>query len=407
MKDLKSFNGKRLKIARTLKGMSISELADALEVQRQTLSYYENGKISNPDFPKIQKMSQILNFPIDFFLDSDTKLIKTAPSTYFRSLLTTNKKYRYEQEIKISFVSIIYAYLSEYIRFPEVNLPDVGHVNNIEDIALKLRECWDLGYGPIDNLIFHAEQNGIILTSFSTTTNDIDAFSQKININDEERYIVALSKNKNTAARLHFDVAHELGHIMLHDWEDDIENLSPTDFRTREQEANDFASAFLLPKETFIKEVGAYADKLSYYIELKNKWKVSIAAMIRRAKNLDLITYDKYQSLMRQMQKMGIRKCEPLDDILFTAQPSLLKTAVEMLINDDVLTAKEILQELSTDYNLSLYSDDIETLLGLSKGTLKTSNVIPIHLLELKSDQNGEVATDIPLDPFSAIHSGS
>lgn len=49
----------------------------------------------------------------------------------------------------------------------------------------------------------------------------------------------------------------------------------------------------------------------------------------------------------------------------------------------------------------------IETLLGLSKGTLKTSNVIPIHLLELKSDQKVEVATDIPLDPFSAIHSGS
>lgn len=384
MKDLKSFNGKRLKTARTLKGVSISELADELDVQRQTISCYENGKISSPDFPKIQKMSQILNFPIDFFLDSDTDLVKIAPSTYFRSLLTTNKKYRYEQEVKINFVSIIYAYLSEYITFPQVNLPEICDTDNIENIAMKLRECWNLGYGPIDNLIFYAEKNGIILTSFSTNTNDIDAFSQKININDEERYIVALSKNKNTAARLHFDVAHELGHIMLHDWEDDIENLSPSEFRTREQEANDFASAFLLPKDTFIKEVGVYADKLSYYIELKKKWKVSIAAMIRRAKNLDLITYDKYQDLMRQMQKKGIRKCEPLDDVLMTAQPSLLKTAVEMLINDNVLTAKEILQELSTEYNLSLYSDDIETLLGLNKGTLKTSNIIPIHFLDLK-----------------------
>lgn len=384
MKDLKSFNGKRLKTARTLKGVSISELAEELDVQRQTISCYENGKISSPDFPKIQKMSQILNFPIDFFLDSDTDLVKIAPSTYFRSLLTTNKKYRYEQEVKINFVSIIYAYLSEYITFPQVNLPEICDTDNIENIAMKLRECWNLGYGPIDNLIFYAEKNGIILTSFSTNTNDIDAFSQKININDEERYIVALSKNKNTAARLHFDVAHELGHIMLHDWEDDIENLSPSEFRTREQEANDFASAFLLPKDTFIKEVGVYADKLSYYIELKKKWKVSIAAMIRRAKNLDLITYDKYQDLMRQMQKKGIRKCEPLDDVLMTAQPSLLKTAVEMLINDNVLTAKEILQELSTEYNLSLYSDDIETLLGLNKGTLKTSNIIPIHFLDLK-----------------------
>lgn len=384
MKDLKSFNGKRLKTARTLKGMSISELAEALDLQRQTISMYENGKISNPDFPKILKMSQLLNFPIDFFLDSDTELVNLAPTTYFRSLLTTNKKYRYEQEIKISFVSTIYAYLSEYITFPQVNLPDVSNRDGIEDVAMKLRECWNLGYGPIDNLIFHAEQNGIILTSFQTTTNDIDAFSQKISIINEERYIVALSNNKNTAARFHFDVAHELGHIMLHDWEDDIENISATEFRDKEQQANDFASAFLLPKETFIKEVGTYADELNYYIELKKKWKVSVAAMIRRAKNLGLISYDKYQWLMRQMQKMGIRKCEPLDDVLVTAQPSLLKTAVEMLINDNVLTANEIIQELSDEYNLSLYSDEIENLLGLNKGTLKTGNVTPIHYLELK-----------------------
>ncbi len=384
MKDLKSFNGKRLKTARTLKGMSISELADALDLQRQTVSMYENGKISNPDFPKVQKMSQLLNFPIDFFLDSDTELVKAAPSIYFRSLLTTNKKYRYEQEIKINFVSTIYAYLSEYITFPQIHLPVIYDNDNIEDIAERLRECWNLGCGPIDNLIFHAEQNGIILTSFATTTSDIDAFSQKININDEERYIVALSKNKNTAARLHFDVAHELGHIMLHDWEDDIENLSPSEFREREQQANDFASAFLLPKETFIKEIGVFADKLNYYIELKKKWKVSVAAMIRRSKNLGLITYDKYQALMRQMQKLGIRKSEPFDDVLVTAQPSLLKTAVEMLINDNVLTAKEILRELSDEYNLSLYSEDVETLLGLNRGTLKTSNIIQFHTLKLK-----------------------
>ena len=109
-------------------------------------------------------------------------------------------------------------------------------------------------------------------------------------------------------------------------------------------------------------------------------WKDSYQSI--RAKNLELISYDKYQALMRQMQKMGIRKCEPLDDILVTAQPSLLKTAVEMLINDNVLTAKEILQELSDEYNLSLYSDD--TLIGLNKGTLKTFNVTPIHLIALK-----------------------
>lgn len=385
MKESRAFNGQRLKMARTIRGISIGNLAEKMEVQRQTISMYENGKISDPDYTKIYKMSEILNFPLEFFLDSNTSNVISSQSTYFRSLLTTGKSYRYEQEAKSSFISTIYAYISEYITFPQVNLPDVSDIyGDVEKIAMKLRDCWKLGNGPIDNLIFHAEENGIILTSFNTGTTDIDAFSKKVVINDEERFIVAFSKNKNTAARIHFDVSHELGHILMHDWDDDLDILSPQEFREREQQANDFASAFLLPRETFIKDVGHYADKLGYYDELKKKWKVSMAAMIRRSKNLNLISYDKYQSLMRQMQKMGIRKQEPLDDILLTAQPSLLETAVNMLLNGNVITPREFLQELSMEYNLTLYPEQIEELIGLKKGTLKQGYIKPTLNLKYK-----------------------
>lgn len=384
MKDIKSFNGKRLKTARTLKRMQVSELADAMGVQRQTISMYENGKLQNPEFEKILEMSRILGFPVDYFLEADTDLLQTSPSVYFRSLLTTRKRYREEQEIKINFVSTIFAFLCEYVSFPDLRIPTIDCSDDIDDIAMKLREWWQLGNGPIDNLVYHAEKNGIIITSFATDTNDIDAFSQKIDINNEERYAIAISNNKNTAARIHFDVAHELGHILLHDWEDDLDLLSPEEFKQREQEANNFASAFLLPRDTFIKEIGQYADKLNYYIELKKKWKVSIAAMIRRAKDLYLINYDQYQSLMRQMQKNGIRKIEPLDDVLITAQPTLLKAAVEMLLDNDVLSAREIISELSNNYNLTLYPALIEELIGLRDGTLAINNIIPMPSLSLK-----------------------
>lgn len=386
MNDLRSFNGQRLKTARTIRGMSIADLAEKLEVQRQTISMYENGKISEPEYLKIYKMSEVLNFPLEFFLDNNLSHVESYPSTYFRSLLTTCKKYRYEQEVKIEFISAIYAYISEYITFPETYLPNIPDNYDIEEAALTLREHWKLGHGPIDRLIFHAEENGIIITSFSTDTNDIDAFSKKIVVNDENRYIIAFSRNKNTAARIHFDVSHELGHILLHDWDDDITNLSTQEFREREQEANDFASAFLLPQETFIKDVGSYADKLSHYIELKKKWKVSIAAMIRRSKNLGLISYDKYQSLMRKMQKLGIRKQEPLDDTLMTSQPSLLETAVNMLLNDNIVTPREFLQELSMDYNLTLYPEQVEELLNLKKDTLKQGHIKQIINLQYKKD---------------------
>lgn len=388
MKDFKAFNGERLRAARIYRGKTVAELANELDLKRQTISLYENGKLNNPGLENIRKMSQVLSFPMDFFLESENKTVSIAPSTYFRSQLTTNQKYRTEQSLKIRFICKIYAYINEYIEFPDLNIPAYEVYNSPDEAAYVLRQQWGLSDKPIDNLIYIAEQNGLILTSYNTSTNAIDAFSQSLDINGDTRYVIALSKNKNSASRIHFDVAHELGHILLHEWSENIEDLSPEEFREREQEANDFASAFLLPKDAYIKDVGAYADRLEYYIELKKKWKVSIAAMIRRSKNLELIDYDRYQLLMRKMQKLGIRKEEPLDDVLITAQPAILKTAVEMLLNEDVLTPKDFMVELSNEYDLSLYSSDIEELLDLKRGILKINNIIPIPKLTIKRNED-------------------
>ncbi len=76
--------------------------------------------------------------------------------------------------------------------------------------------------------------------------------------------------------------------------------------------------------------------------QLKKKWKVSIAAMIRRAERLDIITKEDYQSLIRIMQRRGQRKEEPLDDVLITASPALLKASVMMLLQENVLQPKSL-----------------------------------------------------------------
>lgn len=232
--------------------------------------------------------------------------------------------------------------------------------------------------------MYLVEQNGLLVTSFETTTGIIDAFSQLLTIDGNDKYLIGYSKNKSTAARIHFDIAHELGHILMHEWSEDLESLSKEEFKAKENEAHAFASAFLLPAESFKSDIGNYADNLTYYIELKKKWKVSISAMIRRSYTLKLISYDTYQCLMRTMQKKGIKKKEPLDDILYTAKPSLLKTSVSMLLEHDVLSAREFLDELSFDYSLSLEHYEIEKLLDLPADTLKVVNETPIHELRIK-----------------------
>ena len=366
----KYFNGERLKIARMWRNLSATQLADLTGFSRQTISMLENGKLMNPEFATVQKLSEKLGFPVTFFLE-ETKINLNESTTYFRSLLTTNKKYRVEQEEKIKFIAIVYNMLSEYLEFEKVNLPQIPTNATPQEAANILREYWGLGNRPIENIVYLAESNGLIVTDFETATGDVDAFSHKITSDDMETYLIGYSKNKRTAARIHFDVAHEIGHILLHNWREDLECIDKEEFKEIELQAHAFASAFFLPEDEFRKDVSPYATNLAYYTELKKTWKVSIAAMIRRAKDLDIITADDYSRLMRNMQKQGIRKIEPLDDELVTAEPSLLRQAIKILFDQKVFTPNEFLEELSREYGLTLYPKDIETLLGLKKGTFE------------------------------------
>ncbi|MBA4689156.1 MAG: ImmA/IrrE family metallo-endopeptidase [Candidatus Galacturonibacter soehngenii] len=383
----KQFNGDRLRIARNYRGVTAGELADRVGVQRQTISMYENSKLNNPEISNLKRISDELEFPLKFFME-DIKIELGHSSTYFRSLLTTNKKYRTEQETKVQFISIIYKYLSEYLEFSPLNIPKIKQGTSPEDAAKILRDYWNLGNKPINNIIYLVESNGIIVTDFDTTTGDVDAYSHKIEFEDVQTFLIGYSKNKTAASRIHFDIAHELGHILLHDWNEDLENIDKQEFKEIEQQANDFAAAFLLPKEEFISDVGGYANKLSYYEEMKKRWKVSIAAMIRRSYKLNLIDNEEYQRLMRNMQKQGIRKVEPLDDILATAKPSLLIQAVNVLMQEEVFTAREFIDELSSDLGLSLYPNDVEKLLGLKAGTLKDEEPVVQIFVRKKEDES-------------------
>jgi len=231
------------------------------------------------------------------------------------------------------------------------------------------------------------EQHGILVTSFSTNTDDVDAFSQFVATADVPTYLIAYSNNKTSASRIHFDIAHELGHICMHDWSDDIENLTKEEFKDREREANEFAAAFLLPEQTFRSDAASGPHTITYYKQLKKKWKVSIAAMIRRAEKLGVITMEEYQTLIRTMQRRGQRKEEPLDDVLITASPALLKTSVMMLLQENVFTPREFMDELSRVYGLSINATEVEYLLDLPTGTLVAPKIIDFSTLQIKRNK--------------------
>ncbi|MBR0615442.1 MULTISPECIES: helix-turn-helix domain-containing protein [Bacillus] len=385
MNNLKQFNGNRLKSARVYRGLTIAGLAEKAGVSKQAISQYENNK-NTPSLETLMHIIHCLGFPRDYFYEQDENNISIG-NTYFRSMATTNKKEHAAQIEKTKILSYIFRYLDNFVQFPELNLPATTNNSEIEGLALELREYWGLGLEPIPNMVRLLEKNGFVVTSFATNEEKIDAFSQSQRSDGKLYYFIVLGNEKKSASRRQFDAAHELGHILLHDWQCDLDLMSREEFKQIEQEANQFAAEFLLPKQSFLNDL-IYPNKLDYYVELKKKWKVSIAAMVVRAYQLNALSYNQYQYLMRQISKKGWRRKEPLDNIIKVPNPILLQKAVDMILANGVLTEDEIVKGISENH-LTLDRKEIEILLGLKEGTLTPSQQsTPIISLKPSKDSD-------------------
>lgn len=391
--DKNGFRGERLKSARLFRSMTLSELADKTGISKQSISQYENG--SKPDIKRVIVMARELGFPPEYFLQGDA--CKTVTEvTYFRSLATATKMSRISQSIKLEYVAKMFKILAQYVSFPVLNLPDVEFVGSddefddtaqramqeeIEAIAMKVRECWGLGTAPIDNLQLTLEENGIIVTGFDTGDSKIDAFSQRTLIDDGDIFFIAVAQGEKPKGRIVFDMAHELGHILLHPWSENLDLISKEDFKMRETQANMFASAFLMPRESFLREVQAYPTDLNYYLHLKKKWNCSMQAMIYRAHQLNAISDNQYQYMMRQVSKKGWRTKEP-GDTPYYLNENIFQGAIDVLFEAGYLTPTTLLR-LFKKYGITLYASDIEELLHLREDTLKEESEAP-RIIELK-----------------------
>ncbi len=378
MKPVKRINSERLKEARLYRKMTMEEVADIVEVNKQAISQFENGK-ANPEPLTLKRIADALSFPYCFFAEDSTHTL--VGNTYFRSLYSSRKKDLVSQQIKTKYLIQIYMILREKVRFKPLNLPDLSYSNPtaIEDIAKEVREYWQLGENPIPNMVDLLEKNGIVVGEFATESREIDAFYQYSEEEYEPVFCVVLGTDKKSFYRRQFNCAHELGHILLHERYHDLDEIDRDEFRERENQANAFASAFLLPKASFGKDVSLYPNRLSYYVELKKKWHVSIMAMIIRAHTLNIISTNQYTYLMRQMSMKNYRQNEPLDDLVAYKHPRALRQAIDILMTQGKYTGERIMQ-LFSDHGFSLSPNIIEELLDLEPGKLAShyeeSNVI-------------------------------
>lgn len=225
--------------------------------------------------------------------------------------------------------------------------------------ADAVREHWKLGRGPIRDLSAIMELHGFILVREIVSCPDMDAVSCW----QAGRPYVLFSAEVTSGPRNAYNLAHEMAHIVLHS---EVEVNSDNIGRI-ERQADRFASSFLLPQETFSREV--LGTSLNHFLFLKEKWGVSIAAMAYRCKDLDIMNTNQYSYVMRQLNLKKIRKHEPMDEQFKVREPSVLGESMKMLIDNGVQSKGKV------EESLSLSLADVEKLCGLPEGHLESAVV--------------------------------
>ena len=358
------FVGLRLKEAREARGLTVSSLADLIGVTRQAVSQYENGQVA----PSANTMSQItrtLNIPLGFFLEPVAPDEATS-SVFYRSMSATTKSARARAERHYGWLRRVVTWLRNYVTFPEVsfptlNLPSDPHELTPQDIELaaqEVRRQWQIPAGPIPSMTALLERRGAMVVRMELCADTLDAFSEWRE--SEGRPYLILGADKAVAVRSRYDASHELGHMVLHRHVSKESLRNSTTFSLIESQAHRFAGALLLPEMDFADDL--YVVSLDALRSLKEKWRVSMAAMLKRASDLNLIAPDHAQQLWRNLARRGWRLREPLDDDLPVEEPSLVKEALDIVLRQGIVTAPEL------ETRLALRLDDITRVCGLPLG---------------------------------------
>lgn len=302
-----SNRGTRLRELRQLHGMTQADFANTLGVTQSLLSAAERGL--RPADSLTTKAAWIFRTGDRFFEEMPTDY--GVGSLNYR---TSKIPAKVQEAANRTFGELERAARQKLYGAPAIDVTAHGlgdrieplPVEQIEQIAMATRGHLQIGpTGPLPNVTRALEFAGIpvveLLNPFVDLTRIEGVSSPEIR---SGRGVVAVTGNE-AGDRVRFTRAHELGHLVLHTEE------RPSSERIREAEAHLFAGAFLMPAADAHTHITPSLT-LEGYAQIKAKFAMSIAALVRRAKELRIIDEKRYRTLSIQISSRGWRKHEPV-----------------------------------------------------------------------------------------------
>ena len=308
-------NKEMIVLARDAHGWSQEELAKRIGVSQGKVSKYENGMLAVSD-EDLAAICRETHYNEDFFRLHE-------PIYGLGSSFIFNRKRKSApvaiQRIVQAKVNVARLQLSRLLRSTEVDAAysiqpiDVQSTNgDAAEVARRFRAAWRIPLGPIRSVTRVIEGAGGFVVPCRFGTNLIDAAHLWVPGNPPMFFM----NNNISGDRHRFNLAHELGHAVMHQFPvGDIE-----------AEANAFAAEFLMPAAEIAPELSDLnLEKLG---RLKQRWRVSMSSLIYRAKEVGRIAESKASSLYALLGKMGYRQVEPIN--IEVEQPSLIPQLIDL-----------------------------------------------------------------------------
>ena len=322
-----------LKLIREASGLTQSEFAEKiLKLPQTVLSKLEHGVLA-PSDEMLNAIAKNSQYPIEFFrepfYDISSGLIyhrkRSSLRAFDRTRIESRARLRAFDAVRIARSNDV----SSNLLAREGRSPSVA--------AQEVRQRQDIPRGPIDDMVRFLENQGVMILAFDFETDKLDGFFIPI-YEEDSREWVCIALNTNAAFsvdRQRFTLAHEFGHAILHRKEFPDPNV--IDY---EAEANEFAAELLFPKVDAVKEL-AVPLTFTNLRNLKLKWRMSMSAIARRARDVESVSDSSYRKTLFFLQSSGYRKREPLFG-LSPERPVLLETLMNRMIErgqhpDDIL----------------------------------------------------------------------
>lgn len=316
--------GGRIKLARKANEMSMRALAERIGVSAMAISKYERGVI-NPSSGVLLRLARAMDVKVEYFFRPSPEAVSLTLYRKHASLGKTELGAIHSkiQEWLERYLEIESFSVEEKVTFNYLHQFPVTSLEGVEGAAKNLRQEWQLGLDPVESLVDCLENRGVKIGLLDCQ----DGFDGCTFMNNDSPVIVV---RKNIPGdRQRFNIAHELGHIILNVKDQNLE----------EKAAFRFAGAFLFPDDAAFMELGHTRSTLGLeeLFLLKQKYGLSMQAIVFRAKDLAIISEAEYKRLFIKFTSLKFRRQEPGDPFPNEA-PKRMQMLLLRLLSEGIIT---------------------------------------------------------------------